>query len=304
MRDKGPKEYLDDQLANSVGASHLSYNFNGFQSALAIDAATPVAVCRPDYFRNGEHPLPADFKDVMDLARKGHVAFAGIPLNLLMDFYMYCATSTEHFFDDPDKIVETSLGVSILEDMRQLASYCSKSIFQWDPIQVHEALAEDNDLYYCPYAYGYTNYSRRGYCSHPLKAMDLVTYRGRMLRSVLGGTGLAVSSLCENRETALRFAEYAASPLIQTTLYTENGGQPGHRKAWLDEINNNMTMNFFKDTLNTLDHSYLRPRYNGYLYFQDHAGDYIQDYIMNGGSPAHVLDQLNQLYRKSREESK
>ena len=116
---------------------------------------------------------------------------------------MYCATSTEHFFDDPDKIVETSLGVSILEDMRQLASYCSKSIFQWDPIQVHEALAEDNDLYYCPYAYGYTNYSRRGYCSHPLKAMDLVTYRGRMLRSVLGGTGLAVSSLCENRETAL-----------------------------------------------------------------------------------------------------
>lgn len=166
------KEYLDDQLANSVGASHLSYNFNGFQSALAIDAATPVAVCRPDYFRNGEHPLPADFKDVMDLARKGHVAFAGIPLNLLMDFYMYCATSTEHFFDDPDKIVETSLGVSILEDMRQLASYCSKSIFQWDPIQVHEALAEDNDLYYCPYAYGYTNYSRRGYCSHPLKAMD------------------------------------------------------------------------------------------------------------------------------------
>ena len=76
--------------------------------------------------------------------------------------------------------------------MRQLASYCSKSIFQWDPIQVHEALAEDNDLYYCPYAYGYTNYSRRGYCSHPLKAMDLVTYRGQDASQCLRGyrTGL------------------------------------------------------------------------------------------------------------------
>ena len=99
-----------------------------------------------------------------------------------------------------------------------------------------------------------------------------------------------MSSLCENRETALRFAEYAASP-IQTTLYTEKrrAARPTV-KAWLTKSTNNMTMNFFKDT----------PEYSGpflspsplqrlTLYFQDHAGDYIQDYIMNGGSPAHVL---------------
>lgn len=294
------EEYLDDQLHNSVGASHMSYNFNGFQSALAIDAATPVAVYRPDFFENSGRRIPGDFTDVMDLAKEGHVAFAGIPLNLLMDFYMYCATSSDHFFESTEEIVDRDLGVEVLENMRRLASYCDKSIFDWDPIQVHEALAQDNPLYYCPYAYGYTNYSRRGYCAHPLKAGDLVNYNGKMLSSVLGGTGLAISSLCANRDVAVRFAEYAASPLIQTTLYTENGGQPGHRSAWLDDTNNAMTMNFFKDTLKTLDHSYLRPRYNGYLYFQDHAGDYVQDYVKNGGDPAAVLEKMNQLYRKSR----
>ena len=62
-------------------------------------------------------------------------------------------------------------------------------------------------------------------------------------------------------------------------------------------------MDFFKDTLKTLDHSYLRPRYSGYLYFQDHAGDYVQDYVMNGGDPKITLNQLNALYLKSKGEN-
>ena len=42
------KEYLDNQLANSVGGSHESYNYEGSQWALAIDAATPAASYRAD----------------------------------------------------------------------------------------------------------------------------------------------------------------------------------------------------------------------------------------------------------------
>ena len=61
-------------------------------------------------------------------------------------------------------------------------------------------------------------------------------------------------------------------------------------------------MDLFKDRLNTLDASYLRPRYSGYLYFQDHAGDYIQDYVMNGGNVDDTLNKLQQLYETSRKE--
>ena len=191
--------YLADQEANSVGKSHISYNFNGFQSALAIDAATPIAVYRPDYFADRGLTLPADFEDVVELAKTGCVAFAGIPLNLLMDFYMYCATTTSHFFEDEDNIVDRAVGVEVLENMRRLACLCRPEIFDWDPIQVHEALAADSGLYYCPYAYGYTNYSRRGYCDHLLKAGDLVNYKGNMLRSVLRSEERRVGKECRSR---------------------------------------------------------------------------------------------------------
>ena len=55
------KDFLDDQLKNSVGQSHLSYNFDGFQSALAVDAACPVCVYRPKYF--ADKNLPKDWNE-------------------------------------------------------------------------------------------------------------------------------------------------------------------------------------------------------------------------------------------------
>lgn len=296
------KDFLKDQAENSVGASHISYNFQGFQSALAIDAATPIAVYRPDYFENTGQNVPMTFEEVLTLAKQGVVAYAGIPLNLLMDFYMFAATSASGFFTE-DEVIDTSSGIEILETMRELASYCPKEMFSWDPIQVHEVLSSQEEIYYCPFAYGYTNYSREGYAKHLLKAADVVTYKGNMFRTVLGGTGLAISSQCKNIDTAVEFAEYTASPLIQRTLFFDNGGQPGHRGAWTDKTANSRCMDFFKDTLKTLDHSYLRPRYSGYLYFQDHAGDYVQDYVMNGGDPKKTLNQLNALYLKSKGEN-
>jgi len=293
------KEFLEDQEQNSVGASHLSYNFKGFQSALAIDAATPIAVYRPDLLLQEE--LPKTFDDVLSLAKLGKVIYAGIPLNLLMDFYMFCNTKDVGFFSE-NQVIGTETGIEVLETMRQLASYCTKSIFNWDPIQIHEILASQENYSYCPFAYGYTNYSRAGYAKHLLKATDVVTWHNRLLQTVLGGTGLAISSQCKSIHSAVSFAKYAASPEIQKTLFFDNGGQPGHRSAWLDEETNRRCLNFFKDTLKTLDASYLRPRYSGYLYFQDHAGNYIQDYIMNGGNPKHTLDKLNALYETSRKE--
>jgi len=296
-----PKEFMRNQADNSVGASHLSYNFDGFQSALAIDAASPIAVYRPDYFESKDEVIPETFQDVISLAKKGKVAFAGIPLNLLMDFYMFCATTNDNLFQNEDELIDSSTGEEVLENMHELTSYCNDNIFSWDPIQVHEAMASNSEIIYCPYAYGYTNYSRRGYGKHLLKAFDLVTYKGKMLKGVLGGTGIAISSKSKYLDAAVSYVKYTASQEVQKTIYTENGGQPGHRAAWLDQMNNDLTSNFFVNTIKTLDNSYLRPRYNGYLDFQDHAGLFIQNYVQHGGNPKSVLSQINNLYSKSKE---
>lgn len=296
-----PESFLNDQAKNSVGKSHESYNLNGMQSALAIDAATPIATYRPDLFQKEERPLPGTWGDLLELAKEGKVAFAGIPINALMDFYMLCVTQggEEAFFGD-ELVVSEEVGLRSLEMLRELTSYCREEMFSWDPIAVNEAMSTRNDIYYCPFAYGYSNYSRKGYSKYLIKSADLVSINGKKLISTLGGTGIAISKRTKHLDIALEYAMYTASPEIQRTVFFENGGQPGHREAWLDDEVNRRSENFFINTLPTLDRAYLRPRYANYFHFQDHAGDYIQKYNRNGGDPKLVLQKLNQLYYESK----
>jgi multiple sugar transport system substrate-binding protein len=57
---------------------------------------------------------------------------------------------------------------------------------------------------------------------------------------------------------------------------------------------------FYSDTLPTLDEAYLRPRYNGYIPFQDKAGELVHAYLRDGGDPRRTLDDMNRYYRESR----
>lgn len=292
-------KYMRDQRANSVGLSCDSYNFDGFQSALAIDAASPVSVWRPDLIDRED--VPRTFEEVIDLADRGRVAFAGTPQYLLMDFIGLCNTAGGRLFEDESHVVDTETGMRILDDMRELASRCDPEVFGWSTIELHERLAVSDEICYCPWVYGYVNYSRRGYAKHTLKAGNVPTYRGNMVTGVLGGTGLAISAKTSHPAEAADFVAYAGSGEVQRTLFTDNGGQPGHRSAWTDDECNRTTLDFFRDTLETLDHSYMRPRYSGYLTFQDNAGRFISDFVQGDGDAADVLKSLDDLYVRSRE---
>jgi multiple sugar transport system substrate-binding protein len=48
-----------------------------------------------------------------------------------------------------------------------------------------------------------------------------------------------------------------------------------------------------------MDNGYIRPRYNGYLHFQDHAGAPLQKCLMKGGDPAEALSEMNSIYQQS-----
>jgi multiple sugar transport system substrate-binding protein len=295
------EEYLQDQAKNAVGFSHESYNFNGFQSALAIDAATPVASYREDLFEKLDLSLPKTWDDLLNLARKGLVAFPGIPIDSLMNFYMLCSTQGEDPCEGDEQFISKEMGLRVLEQLRELASYCSPEMFNYNPIKVYEAMSVRNDIAYCPFAYGYSNYSRDGYGRKLIKFADMVKLDEHgPLKSTLGGTGLAVSVKCNHIEYAVKYAEYTASPECQRTIFTENGGQPGHRSAWEDEELNRRYHNYFSATLPALDRAYLRPRYSGYLHFQDNAGDLVRKYMIDGKSPESILEGMNQLYRESK----
>ncbi|MGG4032939.1 extracellular solute-binding protein [Paenibacillus cisolokensis] len=295
-----PEAFMADQAAHSVGASHASYRFGGKQTALAIDAAAPVSSHRPDLMERDGLTPPEKWEELLALARRGRVVMPGIPIDTLMNFYMLCATLGEEPFASEEEVVGKETAARALEMYRELAALCPDRIYGWNPIAVYEAMTDGDDYAYCPFAYGYSNYSRPGYANRPLTFGDLVSLTGHgRLRSTLGGTGLAVSAGTPHREAALRYAAYVADPLVQRTLYVECGGQPGHRAAWEDDEANRRARDYFRRTLPALDRAYVRPRYDGYLHFQDRAGDVVRDYLREGGRTDRVMERLNALYAES-----
>jgi multiple sugar transport system substrate-binding protein len=291
-----PQAFLDNQNANSVGPSHRSYTFGGHQWAFAIDAATPVCGYRPDLLEQGGASVPEDWPELMELARRGLVAVPAIPIDSLMNLYMLCLAGGEEPFSKPGVFIGEDVGQKALRLLGELVDACDPSCLRRNPIATWEALAGDGSAAYCPFAYGYSNYWRPGYADTVLKAGDLVSFDGKeRLRSTLGGTGLAISASSTQKATAVEYAQFVASSNCQSRLYFDSGGQPGHRAAWLDPENNRRCNQYFTDTLPTLDSAYLRPRFDGYLQFQDEASLTVHKFLTHQASEAETLRHLNGL---------
>lgn len=293
------KEYLDDQLKNSVGGSHESYHYNKHQWALAIDAATPVASYRADLLQKHGVAVPQTWEEVLHLASKGKVAVPAIPIDLLMNFYTFCMAHGKEPFQNEEEVVDEETGLQALQTMKEFYSLVNKKMFGYNPIAVAEAMSKGDEFWYCPFAYGYSNYSRKGYAKHLLHYADVVSFNGEKLRTTVGGTGIAVSASSKHKEWALRFAKEIVSPDCQSTFYVQHGGQPGHLRAWKNEAADALCSNYFTNVLPAMQRGYIRPRYNGYLHFQDNGGNPIRRFLWHGGRPANVLKELNSLYRHS-----
>lgn len=295
-----PKEYLQNQLENSVGYSHLSYEYNKHQWALAIDAAAPFASYRKDLLEENNIAIPQTWEDVIELAKDGKVAVPAIPIDLLMNFYTFCIAVGEKPFASKYEVVTESVGVAALQVMSNLYSLVDKTMFTKNPIAVAELMTNSNNYFYCPFAYGYTNYSRNGYAKHLLHYTDVVSYNNQKLLTTIGGTGLSVSAFSKHKNEAVAFAAMVCSEECQSTLYVQNGGQPGHLKAWKNELANTLTNHFFECNLPAMERGYVRPRYNGYLHFQDLAGNPVQDFLSGKEKDARVtLQKINKIYQES-----
>ncbi|WP_305767999.1 extracellular solute-binding protein [Candidatus Epulonipiscium viviparus] len=295
--------FLEDQKINSVGKSFESYLYNGHQFALAIDAACPIAFYSADKLAaDADAKVPATWADVIALAQRGKVYCGGNGTSILMQFYMLMATKTDaQIFTIADEIAPYDIMKESLIEVKELFSYLPDSVFSKNPIGVYEVLADPaTEQYYCPCDFGYSNYSRRGYSTSKIIATDVVTYNGNMLKTTLGGAGFAISAKCKNIDLAIDYLKFTASAATQKTIYSESGGQPGHRAAWLDAATNSITSNFFANTLKTLDNAYLRPRYNGYLGFQETAGPMIREWIMKGTNVDKLISKLQHLYAQSK----
>lgn len=294
-----PADFLRDQSANSVGASHASYSHWGHQWTLATDAAAPIATWRPDLMRKYGLELPGTWDDVLALAERGQVAVSLFPVDVLMHLYMFCEALGSPFFGEGEDLAPPEVVAEALDTLKELGRLCGPESFERNPIRTAEFMTRTDEAAYCPFAYGYSNYSRPRYARRVLHAGGLVHFRGKRLRSTLGGAGLAVSSRTMHREACLDYARFTAAPETQSGLFFEAGGQPGHRGAWLDERVNAACGNFFSNTLATLDEAMVRPRYEGYVHFQDEASPVAHAYVAGKTTITETLDALDRIYKES-----
>ena len=292
------KDKINTLSKNSVGLSHQSYNFNNHQYALAIDAAAPVAA----YKVGALDELPFTFEQVLKLAEKSLVMWPIKPVDAISCFNTIAANighainSTEH------KFIDRRIGITILKMMKKLSSLVPKDCLEMNPINVLDYLSSNNDRVYCPLLYGYSNYSRKNFRDNLIEFTNIPSFdenNNNCKGAQIGGTGLAISKETKNIEIALDYVFWVASEECQKTLYYYSGGQPGHIKAWKDKNINNDCNNFFINTLKTLENAWLRPRFDGYMYFQDIAGTIIHDYLKNDKQADITIDKLIMEFEKS-----
>jgi multiple sugar transport system substrate-binding protein len=294
-------DFLADQAANSVGGSHESYRFMGRQWTLATDAAAPIATWRPDLMETHGLTPPDSWDEVLELAGRGFVTVSAFPIDVLMHSYTFCAALGHEPFD-VDHVAPDEVLAAALTELRRLVERCDPACLDRNPIRTAEWMSHATDARaaYCPFAYGYSNYSRPRYAPFLLKAGGLVTFRGRRLRSTLGGAGIAVSSKTAQPRACMDFAKFTAAPETQKGVYFQSGGQPGHRAAWLDDAVNAASHDFFRDTLRTLDESLLRPQFPGYMAFQDDATPIAHAAVAGRLEASAAAEEINRIYRKFR----
>lgn len=292
-------EFLKELEMQSVGKSHASYHVNNKQWTLATDAATPIATWREDLLAKENIQVPKTWQELLTLSKTGRVAFASIPIDTLMHHYMMCQALGSAVFESKTEVAPRQIMIEAIKTYKELLDLAPKYCLEMNPIKMAELMTQTDEIVYSPFNYGYSNYSRKNFAKHTLKAGGLVTFNGTRLRSTLGGAGIAVSSKTAHAEVAMRYAQFTALENTQAGIYFECGGQPGHRKAWLNDEVNGQCKNFFKDTLQTLDEAFMRPQYYGYMHFQDEASPVIHDAVSGKVSVEAAVDQMNSIYRES-----
>jgi multiple sugar transport system substrate-binding protein len=294
----------------SVGASYDSYVLGGRPWALPLDAAAQVAVARPDLME----ARPASWEQACQAARTHPTTLClGGPHALLM-FSAICvaagagpagddaAAGDHELAGDHGPFVTEAAGTAALEIMSDLMAHADRELSQHNPIGVLDAMAAVGGPAYCPLVYGYVTYQRPlggepG--SSRLAAFDAPAGPGG-IGSVLGGTGVAITRSAAELGAAAALIRILLSDEVQIGLYAELGGQSSARQAWQHPGADAAGGGFYRATLATVEHAWVRPRFAGFPEFQTAASALLREGLLAGQPHARLVRQVNELYAAAR----
>lgn len=305
LKDHLNEDELKGYKSDSLGPCWDSYHANDGVWALPIDAAAQVASYTPSLLEKHDIQPPKNIDQVFGLAEllkkdDCFIALPCVPIDAICLFLSFTAALGDPVIGSQDGFPKKSTSLQALESIRQLIDIAHPLSLNWNPIQCFDYMTENDDVLYQPFAFGYSNYSRQENKGNHVKftnipAIDKLGCQG----SILGGAGIGITRSCQNIPLALEYIKFVCSAEYQSNEYTQSGGQPASLTAWLSKESNQITDNFFLDTLNTLQKSYLRPTHNGIIPWFRNAGVTIHQCLSTRSSLEQCENKLRESYHKS-----
>jgi multiple sugar transport system substrate-binding protein len=249
--------------------------------------------------------VPRTFSDVLIVAHRARdfgkfVVVPACPTDAISLFFTLSANLGHPIAEASDIFIDDAVGKDILDRLHRLISAAHPNSVEWNPIQVYDFMISTSDAIYCPYGFGYSNYSR---ADRPvrLKFADAPAAGPRgCAGTMLGGTGIAISGKSAQQQKAVEYAKWVVSRQHQCGTYFCEGGQPASLSAWMDPAIDSAASGFFSGTLQTLQTAYLRPRFDGFVRFFESAGTEINKCLRGLVGDADLLAWLNARYATQR----
>lgn len=282
-----------------IGFSFKSYEYAGGLWALPIDAASQVAVCRPDLL---DEAMPATFDEAIALGQRGGLGLSMANPHAFMNYLGIASCLGADISGTGEHLLPQDIAVQALSILRQLARHIPDAAFNWSSIDLLEAMAHSDDVAYCPFVFSFNSYAQAPaagrhhlrYCDSPAITANPAT--------VLGGTGLAVSSSTRDIGAAVKAALHLVKESPQIRM-AEAGGQPAHRSVWSPTAQKTINGTFFDECRTMQETAVLRPRWPRYIKLQNFAGQLLQtDCQDQAGDGMQTIKDIEDYFRSARAE--
>lgn len=285
-------ETLARIASNVVGPSLTSYEVGGKTWALPLDAATQVSARLAERVPEA----PETWDGVLELAQHEPVAPNLAGPHALLSYLSICVSlGEEPAVDGGGELISEPTGVEAAKILTELARTAPAGATDLNPIGLLERMRDVRDIAYVPLVYGYVTYAAG---PGALAFGDAPAGPGGLIGSVIGGTGLAVTTRSQPSDDLVDMLAWLMHPLTQATAIPEHAGQPSAASAWSNDEVNARAGGFYAATRRTIEASWVRPRLPGYTGFQATASAALREYIA-GGDPAGAWRAVQREYART-----
>lgn len=294
LEDLFPARLIAEWQSRTVGRAMASYQWQGQHWALPLDVATQVMASRADLLRA---PAPGTWDEVVRVSQTAPVALALAGPHAFLHLLAICAALGA----PPDEAEPPPMAVG-KEAWRILSALHGRiphGTERLNPIGLLDAMARTDEIHLVPLVYGYVNYAAPAGAAHAVSFDDAPSAQaGGRHGSILGGTGIAVTKRCKPSGDLLQHLAWLMSEEAQRSFIPAHAGQPSARVAWQDDAVNLASGDFYRRTAATVADAAVRPRWNGYVAFQDEASGLVRAALADRTDASTVLAGIAAAWRR------